>query len=738
LVAGGWFAVLFDERDQPSEVAVATFWDGTSWAPMGQTIITGRWGAPHGAPCRDLVVYRGSLYAAGVFEDTNGFHRPVAKWNGSDWIPTGPHIDQPLGSPAATCFVVWDSLLVVGGSFTRVDSMEAHGVAAFDGKSWRALGTNLLPAVLDVQVHKRHLFASGYGGQGNSVVEYDGASWKTVDGAPRCVRSLASYDGWLFAGGAFPSNQIAAWTGTAWLDVPATRNKDSIITDPIVLLMNYQDHVLVSTNCWPCPRWVDLEELQIASNVNRAVHDHHGAQPVWDQYNRSPWANFREKLVFDLQTWDGSNVGNLPVPACGPPTALAAINDRLYAASSLYQYSTSTCSGVITAWDGQRWALVADGLTPVSQGWEGDDYYPWGMVRALGGYKEQVIVGGYFSFNDTGRNLAAWNGTSWDSLDGCPNNLVTCVTNYHDDLIAAGFFDRVGQVPASGIARWDGNQWHPLGLGVDGPIYTMTVHNGRLIVGGSFEHAGGLEAGSVAAWDGDGWVRLDSGVDGEVLTMVSNQGILWVGGEFSKAGGQTSFHLAKWIEGPRTASFSNITAQRTRTGITIEASATYVPFDQQGFLVYRQAQGEPQVTITPTPISDDQFFVTDATPPLGPVTYVIAGIASTGTVTPYASTQVAADPALRFALLPISPNPFQAQATITFHNAKAGLIQVAVFDLRGRLVAELLNGTVPPGAHSLTWNGRDTSGRAVAAGTYFCRAAGPEGSRVERLVRSTP
>jgi hypothetical protein len=36
----------------------------------------------------------------------------------------------------------------------------------------------------------------------------------------------------------------------------------------------------------------------------------------------------------------------------------------------------------------------------------------------------------------------------------------------------------------------------------------------------------------------------------------------------------------------------------------------------------------------------------------------------------------------------------------------------------------------------VTWNGRDASGHSVAAGAYFCRVSGPEGTLVTRLVHS--
>src|SRR5262249_32291820 len=147
-----------------------------------------------------------------------------------------------------TCFAVWDSLLVMGGTFTQLDSLDAHGVVAYDGASWKALGSNIVPHVLDITVHNGHLFASGYAHQGGSIAEFDGLTWNIVDASPACVRCVASYGGRLHAAGEFSSNQIAAWDGTNWIDLPSQRVEDSIISDPIVQLMSYQSRVVFLRN----------------------------------------------------------------------------------------------------------------------------------------------------------------------------------------------------------------------------------------------------------------------------------------------------------------------------------------------------------------------------------------------------------------------------------------------------------------------------------------------------------
>ena len=67
------------------------------------------------------------------------------------------------------------------------------------------------------------------------------------------------------------------------------------------------------------------------------------------------------------------------------------------------------------------------------------------------------------------------------------------------------------------------------------------------------------------------------------------------------------------------------------------------------------------------------------------------------------------------------PNPFNPRTTIEYDLAKSGQVSVAVFDLAGRLVSQLLDESVAAGRHEVTWQGRDNRGQAAAAGVYFVR-----------------
>lgn len=80
------------------------------------------------------------------------------------------------------------------------------------------------------------------------------------------------------------------------------------------------------------------------------------------------------------------------------------------------------------------------------------------------------------------------------------------------------------------------------------------------------------------------------------------------------------------------------------------------------------------------------------------------------------------------------PNPFRGRTSLRLSLAVASHARVAVYDLVGRRVRTLADGPLAAGETTLTWDGRDDGGRAVAPGLYLVRfeAAGVKASR--RLI----
>jgi hypothetical protein len=66
-----------------------------------------------------------------------------------------------------------------------------------------------------------------------------------------------------------------------------------------------------------------------------------------------------------------------------------------------------------------------------------------------------------------------------------------------------------------------------------------------------------------------------------------------------------------------------------------------------------------------------------------------------------------------------SPNPFNPVTTIRYWLPEAGDVRIAVFDVAGRRVRTLVNGSRPAGENAVNWNGTTDIGAPAAAGIYF-------------------
>jgi hypothetical protein len=83
------------------------------------------------------------------------------------------------------------------------------------------------------------------------------------------------------------------------------------------------------------------------------------------------------------------------------------------------------------------------------------------------------------------------------------------------------------------------------------------------------------------------------------------------------------------------------------------------------------------------------------------------------------------------------PNPFNPHTTIRFSVAREGRARLSIYDVRGALVARLVDGVVTAGEHTVGWNGLTRTGSSVGSGIYFYRleTSGAVLSRTMVLLR---
>ena len=61
------------------------------------------------------------------------------------------------------------------------------------------------------------------------------------------------------------------------------------------------------------------------------------------------------------------------------------------------------------------------------------------------------------------------------------------------------------------------------------------------------------------------------------------------------------------------------------------------------------------------------------------------------------------------------PNPFNASTTISYDLPEPGHVNLAVYDILGKRIEQLVSVRQDPGSYQLNWNA------TVPSGIYFCR-----------------
>ena len=100
------------------------------------------------------------------------------------------------------------------------------------------------------------------------------------------------------------------------------------------------------------------------------------------------------------------------------------------------------------------------------------------------------------------------------------------------------------------------------------------------------------------------------------------------------------------------------------------------------------------------------------------------------------STAVVADeaqPAV-FALQQNYPNPFNPETHIVYQLAEPGRVELRVYNLLGEAVRTLVDQYQGSGRHELVWNGRNESGKPLAAGIYMYKLMAAEHREMRKMV----
>jgi hypothetical protein len=87
-----------------------------------------------------------------------------------------------------------------------------------------------------------------------------------------------------------------------------------------------------------------------------------------------------------------------------------------------------------------------------------------------------------------------------------------------------------------------------------------------------------------------------------------------------------------------------------------------------------------------------------------------------------------------FRLFQNYPNPFNPATTISYLIPRDGNVVIRIYDVRGRIVREILNEQQGAGQHVVCWDGRDECLGPAASGVYFVRVAFKGATQTAKIV----
>jgi hypothetical protein len=205
--------------------------------------------------------------------------------------------------------------------------------------------------------------------------------------------------------------------------------------------------------------------------------------------------------------------------------------------------------------------------------------------------------------------------------------------------------------------------------------------------------------------------------------------------DLSALAGPAPRAVAVWqeveYEDPETCLCSNPQRTRAEFHAIVVSVGPSITAEGDPFLVYRWEAGDP---IGP-PVTEPRVVVASDRPGRFTVAWSDGALrylhvdrepADAGEPTPRSPA----------GSLSSHPNPFRRTTTIAWSLPRSGPARLTIADVRGRVVARLLDGREIPATGHVSWDPRDGDGRPLPPGIYFARLEASDVVRNTKIVLS--
>ena len=275
-----------------------------------------------------------------------------------------------------------------------------------------------------------------------------------------------------------------------------------------------------------------------------------------------------------------------------------------------------------------------------------------------------------------------------------------------------------------------GADWTRYNIGSEtGQAYTLALDptNSNTVYCGGYE----ASAGAIYKTTNSGgiWSKLAAtGLSGYVYDLAidpDNADILWAG---------TSSNLYKSTDAGLTWATTSFSGGNTREVLidasVVDADIIYVGTYSNG--VYRSTNAGGSWT----QMNDGLKELTVVSLCINPNTYLFAGTDGGSAYRWFIGIGVEEEKEAssnNFVFF-AHPNPARGQIILNFQLTRETPVELAIYDIQGRLVKVLISEVKQAGIHKIVWQGLDEKAHNVSAGIYFGKLTTGETTRIEKLI----
>ncbi|MEO6049503.1 MAG: hypothetical protein ABIQ57_18605, partial [Candidatus Kapaibacterium sp.] len=689
-------------------------WDGARWSDVAGGVggenpyvyalaASGRW-----------------LYVGGSFSHAGGLPDGVggvARWDTqeSKWYALGSGLASTTSSRYAVTFAVTATGVIVGGSFARAGNISAANIAAWsESGGWSALtdstggnGVDGLVSALAFDT-RGDLWVGGDFSRGGDRASSNLAIWSAGGGwrmpgialnGP--VHGIAAIGTEIFIGGEFTRNSlndatmthVVRWDGSRWSTLGAGRfnGANGFVRSLAAGAGTLYAGGDFTTAGGGSSRFIASFGNNLWSSLGSDSRNGvYGQVYAIGMRGKDIYIGGAFTVVGGLHTgsiahWDGERWLPVGEEFNGVVRSIAVdANGGAYVGGEFTKVGDLVVNG-IAHWDGARWSVLGNGLgggVPYAYAVAiiGDDLYVGGGFSTAGGVRSNHIARWKISSE-------SWNSMAGGVGGGPQFTYVTSLATYGSDLYVAGYFPGAGNVPSENIIRWDGTAWHAMGAGFNNSIFAVAAgRNGEVYVGGDFQATADTTIRNLARWDGARWSGGFGVFSGGVIYAIAvGREDLYIGGNFSTLADVRSERLIRW------------------DGTTWRNIGAAPSLDYTAGEIYALAADEMEL------YAGGNFTSIGRTP-----SWYFGHWTKSATSGLWDSRDQVFPASGSVLLGGNIPNPCRTITTIHFTLQQPGTACLRVFDVRGRLVATLLDGMEDAGEHQVRWEPGD-----VPDGIYY-------------------